>query len=279
MAGGSTTGPGGIRVQPGELEINADRGPAERGELTFTNTADRPIQIGSHLHLARGQRRPAVRPGRGRGVPAGHPGRHVAPIRTRGVPEGGHRRPEGPEVGTRHSDPVRQRRDPLRWPGSPGRRTRRSSARRPGDQIRLGDTDLWIEVEQDLTFGGEESVFGGGKSIRESDNAGLHHLGRGRPDTVITNVIILDHWGIVRADVGIRDGRIVGVGPQRQPRHRRRGAPGAADRAVHRRDLRRGQDPHRRRLRHPRALPLPVADRRGAGGGADHAGWRRHRSL
>ena len=52
MAGVSTTGPGAIRVRPGELEINADRGPTERGELVFTNVADRPIQIGSHIHLA-----------------------------------------------------------------------------------------------------------------------------------------------------------------------------------------------------------------------------------
>jgi urease subunit beta len=52
MAGASTTGPGAIRVKPGELEINADRSPAERGELIFTNTADRPIQVGSHIHLA-----------------------------------------------------------------------------------------------------------------------------------------------------------------------------------------------------------------------------------
>ena len=51
MAGVSTSGPGAIRARPGELEINADRGPDERGELTFTNTADRPIQIGSHVHL------------------------------------------------------------------------------------------------------------------------------------------------------------------------------------------------------------------------------------
>jgi urease subunit beta len=57
MAGVSTSGPGAIRVQPGELELNADRGPDERGELTFTNTADRPIQVGSHLHL------PDVNPG------------------------------------------------------------------------------------------------------------------------------------------------------------------------------------------------------------------------
>ena len=52
MAGVSSTGPGAIRVAPGELELNADRGPAERGRLTVTNTADRPIQIGSHIHLA-----------------------------------------------------------------------------------------------------------------------------------------------------------------------------------------------------------------------------------
>ena len=51
MAGATSTGPGAIRVAPGELEINADRGPDERGELTFVNTADRPIQIGSHIHL------------------------------------------------------------------------------------------------------------------------------------------------------------------------------------------------------------------------------------
>ena len=51
MAGTSSDGPGAVRVRPGTIEINADRGPDERGELTFTNTADRPIQIGSHVHL------------------------------------------------------------------------------------------------------------------------------------------------------------------------------------------------------------------------------------
>ena len=57
MAGVSTSGPGAIRVRPGELEINADRAPDERGELRFTNRADRPIQVGSHIHL------PDVNPG------------------------------------------------------------------------------------------------------------------------------------------------------------------------------------------------------------------------
>jgi len=86
-----------------------------------------------------------------------------------------------------------------------------------GDQIRLGDTDLWIEIEQDLTVGGEESVFGGGKSIRESMNQSLATSAEGALDTVITNVVVLDHWGIVRADVGIRDGRIVGIGRSGNP--------------------------------------------------------------
>ncbi|GAA1852532.1 urease subunit alpha [Microlunatus capsulatus] len=86
-----------------------------------------------------------------------------------------------------------------------------------GDQIRLGDTDLWVEVEQDLTAGGEESVFGGGKSIRESGNQSLLTSAEGALDTVITNVVVLDHWGVVRADVGIRAGRIVGLGRSGNP--------------------------------------------------------------
>lgn len=81
-----------------------------------------------------------------------------------------------------------------------------------GDQVRLGDTDLWIQIEQDLTAGGEEAVFGGGKSIRESMAQGSVTRAEGALDTVITNAIVLDHWGIIRADVGIRDGRIVALG-------------------------------------------------------------------
>ena len=93
------------------------------------------------------------------------------------------------------------------------------------DQVRLGDTDLWIEVEKDFTFGGEEAVFGGGKSIRESMAQGTLTRAEGAPDTVITNVVILDHWGVVKADVGLRDGRIVALG--------RAGNPDIAD-GVHR---------------------------------------------
>jgi urease subunit alpha len=86
-----------------------------------------------------------------------------------------------------------------------------------GDQIRLADTDLWIEVEKDLTVGGEEAVFGGGKSIRESMAQGSTTREQGAPDTVITNAIVLDWWGIIKADVGIRDGRIVALGRAGNP--------------------------------------------------------------
>jgi len=86
-----------------------------------------------------------------------------------------------------------------------------------GDQVRLGDTDLYIEIEQDLTVGGEESIFGGGKSIRESMAQGVTTRAEGALDTVITNAIILDWWGIVRADIGIRDGRIIGIGHAGNP--------------------------------------------------------------
>lgn len=86
-----------------------------------------------------------------------------------------------------------------------------------GDQVRLGDTDLWIEIERDLTAGGEEAVFGGGKSIRESMAQSTVSRADGALDTVITNAIILDWWGIVRADVGIRGGRIVGIGRAGNP--------------------------------------------------------------
>lgn len=86
-----------------------------------------------------------------------------------------------------------------------------------GDQVRLGDTDLWIEVEQDWVVGGEEAVFGGGKSIRESMAQSTRTSAEGALDTVITNALVLDHWGIVHADVGIRDGRIAALGRSGNP--------------------------------------------------------------
>jgi len=87
-----------------------------------------------------------------------------------------------------------------------------------GDRIRLADTDLVIEVERDLAAGGgDEAVFGGGKVIRESMGQSVATRAEGTPDVVITGAVVLDHWGVVKADVGIRDGRIVGIGKAGNP--------------------------------------------------------------
>ena len=86
-----------------------------------------------------------------------------------------------------------------------------------GDRVRLADTDLWIEVERDECVGGDEAVFGGGKVIRESMGQSGRTRAAGAPDLVITGVVILDHWGVVKADVGVRDGRIVGIGRAGNP--------------------------------------------------------------
>jgi urease subunit alpha len=86
-----------------------------------------------------------------------------------------------------------------------------------GDRVRLADTNLWLEVEEDRCVGGDEAVFGGGKTIRESMLQGSTTYADGAPELVITNVVVLDHWGIVKADVGIRDGRIVALGKAGNP--------------------------------------------------------------
>jgi urease subunit alpha len=81
-----------------------------------------------------------------------------------------------------------------------------------GDRIRLGDTDLLIEIEKDFAHYGDEVVFGGGKVIRDGQGQSQATRSSGAPDLVITNAIVLDHWGIVKADVGVRDGRICAIG-------------------------------------------------------------------
>ena len=85
-----------------------------------------------------------------------------------------------------------------------------------GDRVRLGDTELWIEVEKDFATYGEEVKFGGGKVIR--DGMGQSQRGSAEVvDTVITNALILDYWGIVKADIGINEGRIVAIGKAGNP--------------------------------------------------------------
>src|ERR1700687_2147150 len=89
-----------------------------------------------------------------------------------------------------------------------------------GDRIRLADTDLVIEVEKDFTHYGDEITFGGGKVIRDGmgqSSSAPREGGHGALDLVITNAVILDHWGIVKADIGIKNGRIVKIGKAGNP--------------------------------------------------------------
>jgi urease subunit alpha len=86
-----------------------------------------------------------------------------------------------------------------------------------GDKLRLADTDIIIEVEKDYTLYGEEVKFGGGKVIRDGMGQSQRSRGEGAVDTVITNALILDHWGIVKADIAIKDGRIEAIGKAGNP--------------------------------------------------------------
>ncbi|MFI2239801.1 urease subunit alpha [Streptomyces chrestomyceticus] len=90
-----------------------------------------------------------------------------------------------------------------------------------GDRVRLADTDLLVEITEDRAGGpgraGDEAVFGGGKVIRESMGQSRATRAEGAPDTVITGAVVLDHWGVVKADIGIRDGRITALGKAGNP--------------------------------------------------------------
>ena len=86
-----------------------------------------------------------------------------------------------------------------------------------GDKVRLADTELFVEVERDFTVHGEEVTFGGGKVIRDGMGQSQVPRAAGAVDTVITNALIIDHWGIVKADVGLKDGRIAAIGKAGNP--------------------------------------------------------------
>src|SRR5271154_1652633 len=86
-----------------------------------------------------------------------------------------------------------------------------------GDRIRLADTELVIEIESDRTIYGEEVKFGGGKVIRDGMGQSQVTRAGGAVDTVITNALIIDYWGIVKADIGLKDGRICAIGKAGNP--------------------------------------------------------------
>ncbi|HEY2766280.1 MAG TPA: urease subunit beta, partial [Pseudonocardiaceae bacterium] len=215
---------------PGE-QLLADEpvvlGPSRGRELVVLNTGDRPVQVGSHFHLAAAN--PALRMDRAAAtgmrlaVPAGTSVRFEPGIErvVRLVPLGG----TGTVPGLRLDVP-----DPCGSPPGDAPATGRWTIERSryaelygpteGDRVRLADTGLILEVTEDRCrgpHGGDEVVFGGGKVIRESMGQARTARAGGAPDLVITGALVLDHWGVVKADIGVRDGRIAGLGKAGNP--------------------------------------------------------------
>jgi urease subunit alpha len=214
---------------PGEL-LPSDE-PVELGldagqELIVRNTGDRPVQVGSHYHLAAAN--PALEmdrdaaAGKRLAIPAGTSVRFEPGIErvVRVVPLGG----TGTVPGLRLDvpDPAGVARPAARGGRWAVERSRYAQLFGPteGDRVRLADTDLLLEVTEDRCrgpHGGDEVVFGGGKVIRESMGQARATRADGAPDLVITGAVVLDHWGVVKADIGVRDGRIVGLGKAGNP--------------------------------------------------------------
>src|SRR5437868_3938129 len=214
--------PGEIVAAPGELELNKGRNPIT---IEVANTGDRPVQVGSHYHFfetnealkfdrkrAKGMRLDiaagtAVRfePGQSRTV-------RLTPYMGGREAHGFQGKVHGKlgaaaKVGPSNEGPTRMSRSAYAHMFGPT----------TGDKVRLADTDLIIEVEGDFTTYGEEVKFGGGKVIRDGMGQSQATRAEGAVDTVITNALIVDHTGIYKADVGLKDGRIAGIGKAGNP--------------------------------------------------------------
>ena len=191
--------PGQVTAQEGDLELNAGRAVTE---LAVTNRGDRPIQVGSHYPFVETNR--ALEFDRaGAGHAPRHPGRHRRALRAR-RDQDGPARGDG-EVLTMPHRLARQHYADIYGPTT-------------GDRVRLGDTGLVAEVERDPTVYGDECKFGGGKVLRDA-----HGPDGRRPPTPTRSTAssptrsIIDWTGIYKADVGIKDGRIVGIGKAGNP--------------------------------------------------------------
>ncbi|KAJ2158282.1 Urease [Coemansia sp. RSA 552] len=235
--------PGQVRPAPGVIEINQGR---RRYALQVTNHGDRAVQVGSHYHFA--EANPALEMdrveayGRRLDIPSGtavrfEPGdtRMVTLVDIAGnrVVCGGNGFVLGPvdrdlamraverlqkERGMRHMvqamevtlrEPRARTMDRATYAMTYGPTT--------GDRVRLGDTCLWAEVEWDATVYGDECKFGGGKTLRDGMGQATGLLRRQCLDLVITNALIVDYTGVYKADIGVKGGRIVGIGKAGNP--------------------------------------------------------------
>ena len=136
-----------------------------------------------------------------------------------------------------------------------------------GDRVRLADSELIVEVERDYTVYGDEVTFGGGKVIRDGmgqSSVAVRDSEDGALDLVITNALIIDHWGIVKGDIGVKDGKIVAVGKAGNPDTMAGVHPSLVIGAFYRGHRRRKQHRHRWRRRYAHPLHLPSASRNGA---------------
>ena len=149
-----------------------------------------------------------------------------------------------------------------------------------GDRVRLADTDLFIEIEKDLTTPGDEAKFGGGKSLRDGmGQSSTAVLADGALDLVITNAIVLDHTGIFKADIGIRGNRIAGIGKAGNPDVMSGVTPGMIVGAGTEVIAGEGRIVTAGRHRFARPFHLPATHHHRPFGRAHHADWRRHGSC
>lgn len=231
--------PGEIIPLSGVIEINKNRSTVE---VKVENLGDRPVQIGSHFHFfevnanLRFNRSKAF--GKHLDIPAGmavrfEPGEEKT---VQLVDFGGMRKVFGLNNLTNDSLSTGNRKELIKNAIKKGfmcdsnseeKKMSKTISRKLysnmygptiGDKVRLADTDLIIEVEKDFTFYGDECKFGGGKVLR--DGMGQNPIlpcEKGVLDVVITNALIIDYWGIVKADIGIKNGRLVGIGKAGNP--------------------------------------------------------------
>lgn len=212
-AAGSAAKPG----IPGEIICSDEPVAINVGRQVVTvevvNTGDRPITVGSHYHFA--EVNPALR--FDRKAAWGCRQNIIAGGMTRFEPGIGQHVELVPFAGRRIAAGFRASAQGRSMPDIPRQLYASMLGPTIGDRLHLADTDLFVEIEEDRCVGGDEIVFGGGKNGRESQAPSHAPRAQGTPDLVVTNVVIVDHWGIIKADVGIRDGRFVAIGKSGNP--------------------------------------------------------------